>query len=150
MFILSLGNSWTACFDFIFKSLLILIICLHWIICLYLTMPDGFLAKYCIYFKFLNCKWRRSEWNFSLYYFYDPETIIFVRLLVWRNKSGKTQHILKRYKQRINAFSVASYKMVGLVHVRKWEKRNRSSFYWSSWEVVKDSEWSKNAFIMHP
>ena len=47
---------WTACFNFIFKGLLILILCLHWILCFYLMMLDGFLAKYCFYLKFLNYK----------------------------------------------------------------------------------------------
>ena len=37
---------------------------------------------------------------------------------------------LKKYKWRINAYSVASLKVVELLHTRRWEKRNRTDFYW--------------------
>ena len=49
----------------------------------------------------------------------DPDTIILIRLSAW--------HI--RF-ERINASSVASQLMVGLVRVRRWEKRNSTDFYW--------------------
>ena len=48
----------------------------------------------------------------------DPETIIMSNLWLGAINLNNAKH-LKRNKQRINACSMASYKMVGLVHVRK-------------------------------
>ena len=41
-----------------------------------------------------------------------------------------TQSIWKRNRKRVNACSMASNKMVLLVPLRRWEKRNRTNFYW--------------------
>ena len=46
-------NEWTACFDFVFESLLILVLSWHWLHFFYLMMLDGFLVKHCIYLRFL-------------------------------------------------------------------------------------------------
>ena len=32
---------------------------------------------------------------------------------------------------------MASHRLLGLVHVKRWEKRNRNNFYWKRWEVVE-------------
>ena len=43
------------------------------------------------------------------------------------------KHIAKHLEQekwRINDNSVASYKVVGFLEVRRWEKRDISNFYW--------------------
>ena len=73
----------------------------------------------------------------------DPETIIHLRFLALCNKFEKR----KALKKDINiACSMVSYNMVRLVQVRRWPKINRSSFYWWSSEVVKDSGRGKNAF----
>ena len=43
------------------------------------------------------------------------------------------KHIAKHLEQdkwRINANSVASYKVVEFLEVRRWEKRDISNFYW--------------------
>ena len=55
----------------------------------------------------------------------DPDTIIHVRLLVWHTKVKKHQ----AHKKELN-----EKKKVGLLHVRRWEKINRSNVYW---RVVK-------------
>ena len=47
----------------------------------------------------------------------DPETIIYITHLAWRNKFEKRK--AKRYEQRFNAFNIASYKMLGLVLARR-------------------------------
>ena len=43
----------------------------------------------------------------------------------------------KKDWRRINASNMTYKKTVGLVLFRKWEKRNRISFYWESWQVLK-------------
>ena len=48
----------------------------------------------------------------------DPETIKYAILMAWCNRF-KQSKALKKYKQRINACSMVSYKMVGLVHARR-------------------------------
>ena len=63
----------------------------------------------------------------------DPETIIQVRLSAWRNKFEKRK-ALKKDRWRINACSMASYKMVGWVLARKWGKWSGANSYW---EVLK-------------
>ena len=57
------------------------------------------------------------------------ETIIHVRVMAWRNRFNQRKAFKKRYKQIINACSMASNKMVGLVHIRIREERNRTNFY---------------------
>ena len=52
----------------------------------------------------------------------DPNTIIFIRLLVWHIKFEKH----KPFKKQLNEELMP----VELGHVRRWEKRNRSNFYW--------------------
>ena len=49
----------------------------------------------------------------------NPETISHVRLLAWRNKFEKHKALKKRYKQKINVCSMASYKMAGSVLVQR-------------------------------
>ena len=46
---------------------------------------------------------------------------------MWNLKNAKQ---LKKDKWRINANSVASWKMVEFSQVRRWEERNRTDFYW--------------------
>ena len=53
----------------------------------------------------------------------DPETINDVIPVAWRNKY-KQRKASKKDRWRITAPSMASNKMVGLVPVRKWKKRN--------------------------
>ena len=48
---------------------------------------------------------------------YDPDTIVHVRLLAWHSKFE--EHKAPKKDLRINACSVASNKMVGLVLVRR-------------------------------
>ena len=48
----------------------------------------------------------------------NPDTIIYVRLIAWRNRRKQRRASKKRYKQRIKACSMAS-KMVGLVLPRR-------------------------------
>ena len=48
---------------------------------------------------------------------------------------NKAKH--KKDWRRINTSNMAYKKTVGLVLFRKWEKRNRISFYWESWQVLK-------------
>ena len=59
----------------------------------------------------------------------NPEMIIHVRLMAWSNRLKQQKKILKN-KLRTNSNSMVSNKMVGLVHDRRWEKRNKTSFYW--------------------
>ena len=40
------------------------------------------------------------------------------------------QAFKKKDKWIIDANSVASWKMVEFLHVRRWKKRNRTEFYW--------------------
>ena len=54
----------------------------------------------------------------------DPETITHVRLLAWHIKS-ETSKALKKG----NVCSMVFVKMVGFLHARRWEKRNRTNFY---------------------
>ena len=49
-----------------------------------------------------------------------PETAVHIRLLAWSNKFEKRKALKKRYKERINASSMAFYKI---------RKRNRINFY---------------------
>ena len=49
----------------------------------------------------------------------DPETIVHVRLMAWCNRFKQRKAYKKRYKQRIITCSMTSYKMVGLVRVRR-------------------------------
>ena len=49
----------------------------------------------------------------------DPETIIYVRLMDWRNRFKKRKVFKKRFKQRTNTYSITSYKMVRLVSARR-------------------------------
>ena len=60
----------------------------------------------------------------------DPETIVHVRLMAWCNRFKQRKAYKKRYKQRIITCSMTSYKMVGLVRVRRWGKRNKVIFDW--------------------
>ena len=53
-----------------------------------------------------------------------PETAVHFRLLAWSNKFEKRKALKKRYKERINASSMAFYEI---------RKRNRINFYWESW-----------------
>ena len=62
----------------------------------------------------------------------DTDTIILVRLLAWHIILKKRTAFNKYDNWRINSNSVASYKMVELLSVRRWEKRNRSNFYWGA------------------
>ena len=50
-----------------------------------------------------------------------PDTITLIRLLAWLIKF-EIRKALKKDKWRINANSVESLKMVGLLHVRRCEK----------------------------
>ena len=49
----------------------------------------------------------------------DPETIVHVRLMAWCNRFKQRKAYKKGYKQRIITCSMTSYKMVGLVRVRR-------------------------------
>ena len=60
----------------------------------------------------------------------DPDTIILIRILAWHIKLKKRK-ALKKSKWIIDANSVASYKMVEFLHVRRRKERNRSDFYWA-------------------
>ena len=57
----------------------------------------------------------------------NPDTIIVIRLLSWHGKFKNAKHFKK--KSRINSNSVASYRMVEFLYVRRWEKRKRFNFY---------------------
>ena len=57
----------------------------------------------------------------------DSQTIIHVRFLAWNNKRKQYSSFIK--ETRINDCSFASSKMVGFVHVKRSEKRNRTSFH---------------------
>ena len=48
---------------------------------------------------------------------------------------NKAKH--KKDWRRINASNMAYKKTVGLVLFRKLEKRNKTNFYWESWQVLK-------------
>ena len=52
----------------------------------------------------------------------DPETIIHIGLMVWRNRFKQRKACKKEYKQRINAFSMTPNNTVGLVHARRQKK----------------------------
>ena len=71
--------------------------------------------------------------NINLYDFHFnedvSETIIHVRVMAWRNRFKQRKTFKKRYKQIVNACSMTSNKMVGLVHIRIREERNRTNFY---------------------
>ena len=59
----------------------------------------------------------------------DPENIIHVRLVAWRNRYKQRRAYRKDIgKQIINACSMASNKMVGLMHARGWKKRIKLIF----------------------
>ena len=61
----------------------------------------------------------------------DPNTTIVIRLLTWQTKFEKRKELekKKKIKWRINVRCVTSYKVVGLVCVRRWENENRSNIY---------------------
>ena len=62
----------------------------------------------------------------------DPNTTIVIRLLTWQTKFEKRKELEKKKKKikwRINLRCVTSYKVVGLVCVRRWENENRSNIY---------------------
>ena len=58
----------------------------------------------------------------------NPETLIHVRLLAWRNKFEKRKPF-KKYNQRINACSMASNKWWDWCMSKDDKKRTRSNFY---------------------
>ena len=53
------------------------------------------------------------------FYKCNLKSINHVRLLAWRNKFEKEKVSKKIYKPRINAYSVASNKMLEVMHVRR-------------------------------
>ena len=57
----------------------------------------------------------------------DHGIIIQARLMAWCNRYKQHKTCKKRDKQRIDDHSIASNKMVGLVHVRIW-KKNKTIF----------------------
>ena len=61
------------------------------------------------------------------FYKNDPETIIYVRLLAWRNKFENAR-CLKKDRKSINdnACSVVLKIMIGLVLARRWEKKTET------------------------
>ena len=67
-----------------------------------------------------------SDVNF---YEKDPETIIYVRLNLWLGVIDLNNiKNVKKNKQRTNVCSKRPKKLLGLVHVRKGEKRNETIF----------------------
>ena len=61
--------------------------------------------------------------------FEDHPDTIHVRLLPWCNKFEKHKSC-KKDMQRIKDCSMAFNKMAEMVLARRWEKRNRTNFYW--------------------
>ena len=59
----------------------------------------------------------------------DPKTINHARILAWHNKLDKRKAYKKDLGQKINASSVASNTMVGLVLPRRQEKWDINNFY---------------------
>ena len=66
------------------------------------------------------------------------DTIILIRVLAWHSKSEKRK-ALKKLKWRIIINSVASLKMVEVLHIRRWENRNQTNFYEGVVKVCVDS-----------
>ena len=66
------------------------------------------------------------------------DTIILIRVLAWHSKSEKRK-ALKKLKWRIIINSVASLKMVEVLHIRRWENRNQTNFYEGVVKVYVDS-----------
>ena len=60
----------------------------------------------------------------------DPDIIIHVRLLVWHTKFEKRKALKKELNEELMLAGWHSKKMAEFSHVSRWEKRNRTNFYW--------------------
>ena len=65
-------------------------------------------------------------------------------VVTWKN----AKH-LKKDRQRINASTIASLKMVKFLHDRRWEKRNRINFYRVTLLVCINENLTLSMKIMH-
>ena len=78
----------------------------------------------------------------------EPEAIIQVKLMPWRNRFKQRRAFKKINKQRINVCSMASNKMVGLPHARRWEEINKYFFGWrKKYKVVSIVSTKLNALL---
>ena len=60
----------------------------------------------------------------------DPDIIIHVRLLVWHTKFEKGKTLKKEFNEELMLAGWHSKEMAEFSHVSRWEKRNRTNFYW--------------------
>ena len=65
----------------------------------------------------------------------DPKTIIHVRLFASHNKLQQHKAFKKEIR-KINACSMVSNKMVGLVHVRRWGKKIEPVYWKAAWTLL--------------
>ena len=75
----------------------------------------------------------------------DPKTIIHVRLLAWHNKFENCKALKKEISKELMTVAWHSTRWWDWCLPEDEKKRNRSNFYWQSWEMVKVSRWGKNA-----